>query len=133
MKKLFVPFVFAASFVAGSPAVAGSQEKAVAPASVPDNTEKNAERESAGLKNAMDAGQKEAEVKLAANIRQALVREKSLSTYAHNVKVIVNGNSVHLAGPVRTAAERSEVERIARSQAASAKITNEIQVAPQTK
>lgn len=96
-----------------------------------DNTEVNAERESAGLKNASDAGQKETEVKLAASIRQAIVDKKNLSTYAKNIKIVVTGTEVRLAGPVRSAAEKREVESIARTEAGNmASVVSEINVAP---
>src|SRR5690349_13153655 len=38
---------------------------------------------------------------IAKDIRKAIVDDKSLSTYAHNVKVIVQNGSVTLKGPVR--------------------------------
>ena len=37
---------------------------------------------------------------LTAKIRRSVVADKSLSTYAHNVKIIVSGGAVTLKGPV---------------------------------
>lgn len=42
-------------------------------------------------------------------IRQALVADKSLSTYAHNVKVVTPGGMVTLKGPVRSEEEKAAV------------------------
>lgn len=112
-------------------AVAFAAEQATNTTTRPDNTEVNAERESAGLKTASDAGQSESEVKLAANIRQALVGKKNLSIYAQNIKVVVTGTEVHLACPVRSVSEKREVERIARAEAGmTARVVSEINVAP---
>src|SRR4051812_29512354 len=47
---------------------------------------------------------------IAKDIRKAIVDDKSLSTYAHNVKVIVQNGSVTLKGPVRSEDEKKAVE-----------------------
>ena len=44
-------------------------------------------------------------------IRQSLISDKSLSTYAHNVKVIVQDGQVTLKGPVRSKDERRRSKR----------------------
>src|SRR4029077_662748 len=44
-------------------------------------------------------------------IRRALVQDKSLSSYAHNVKVITQGLQVTLKGPVRSEDEKQRVEQ----------------------
>jgi hyperosmotically inducible protein len=43
---------------------------------------------------------------LTQNIRRALMQDKTLSSYAHNVKVIAQGGQVTLKGPVRTEEEK---------------------------
>jgi len=67
---------------------------------------------------------------LAQKIRKAIVADKSLSTYAHNVKVIAQDGTVTLKGPVRSEEEKTSVEAKAKEVAGSAKITNELTVAP---
>ena len=47
---------------------------------------------------------------LTQKIRRALMQDKTLSTYAHNVKVIAQGGQVTLKGPVRSEDERKAVE-----------------------
>jgi len=44
-----------------------------------------------------------------ANVRKAIVSDKQLSGYAHNVKVITVNGTVTLKGPVRSDAERQQV------------------------
>ena len=46
---------------------------------------------------------------MTAKIRRAVVADKSLSMYAHNVKIIVVGGAATLKGPVRSEAEKQAV------------------------
>lgn len=43
-------------------------------------------------------------------IRRAVVADKGLSMYAHNVKIITKGGNVTLRGPVRSEQEKQTVE-----------------------
>ena len=44
-------------------------------------------------------------------IRKAVMDDKSLSTYAHNVKIIAQNGKVTLKGPVRSEDEKKMVEQ----------------------
>ena len=46
---------------------------------------------------------------ITASIRKALIADKGLSTYAHNVKIITQGQTVILKGPVRSEDEKHQV------------------------
>jgi len=46
---------------------------------------------------------------LTKNIRRSIVEDKSLSSYAHNVKVISQNGTVTLKGPVKSEAEKSAI------------------------
>ncbi len=63
---------------------------------------------------------------------QQKVKDKSLSTYAHNVKVIARDGAVTLKGPVRSEEEKQAVEAKAVEVAGQGKVTDEISVAPKT-
>jgi osmotically-inducible protein OsmY len=63
-------------------------------------------------------------------IRSALMKEKSLSTYAHNIKVITRDGKVTLKGPVRSEGEKNEVAAKAASIADAGNVTDEMTVAP---
>ena len=52
----------------------------------------------------------QSERELMKNIRRALVEDKSLSSSAHNVKVIAQGGKVTLKGPVKSEDEKRAVE-----------------------
>ena len=67
---------------------------------------------------------------LTQQIRKALVKDKSLSTYAHNVKIIAQNGVVTLKGPVKSEEEKQAIETKAAEIAGPDKITNELQVAP---
>ncbi|MDP9052455.1 MAG: BON domain-containing protein [Acidobacteriota bacterium] len=65
---------------------------------------------------------------LAAQVRKAIVADKDLSTYAHNVKVIVADGAVTLKGPVKSDDEKQKVASDASSAAGSDKISNQLTV-----
>lgn len=65
-------------------------------------------------------------------IRKAVVADKTLSTYAHNVKIITRNGSVTLRGPVRSAEEKSAIEAKAKAVSGVATVQNEITIAPKT-
>jgi osmotically-inducible protein OsmY len=71
-----------------------------------------------------------ADLHLTQTIRKRVMADKSLSVYAHNVKIVaVNGN-VTLNGVVRTAEERTAIETKAVSVAGKDHVINELTVAP---
>ena len=62
-------------------------------------------------------------------IRMAIHQDKSLSTYAHNIKVIAQNGVVTLKGPVRTEQEKQSIEAKAAEAAGGAdKVKSEIEV-----
>jgi osmotically-inducible protein OsmY len=61
-------------------------------------------------------------------IRSALTDDKSLSTYAHNIKIIWQNQEIVLKGPVRSADERRSVERIVTKVAGHTKIKSELEI-----
>jgi osmotically-inducible protein OsmY len=63
-------------------------------------------------------------------IRQAVMDDKSLSTYAHNVKIIAKNGKVTLKGPVRTEAEKSAIEQKAVEVAGAGNVIDELTVKP---
>ena len=64
------------------------------------------------------------------DIRRAIVADKTLSTYAHNVKVITQHGDVTLKGPVRSDDERKAIEAKAVDIAGQGRVANELTVAP---
>lgn len=70
------------------------------------------------------------DVDLTAKIRRSIVGDKSLSTNAHNVKIIAQNGLVTLKGPVQSEAEKSTIEQKASSIAGQSNVKNEIDVQP---
>jgi hyperosmotically inducible protein len=63
-------------------------------------------------------------------IRKAVVGDKSLSTYAHNVKIISKAGKVTLKGPVRSEEEKTTITKLATDVAGAGNVTDEMTVAP---
>jgi hyperosmotically inducible protein len=56
--------------------------------------------------------------------------DKSLSTYAHNVKIITQDGTVTVKGPVRSEDERKSVVAKAEEVAGQGKVTDQLSVKP---
>jgi len=67
---------------------------------------------------------------LSAAIRQPVVGDKFLSSYAHNVKIVTMDGQVTLKGPVRSEQEKTTIAAKATEIAGAGKVTNEMTVAP---
>jgi hyperosmotically inducible protein len=76
----------------------------------PDNTKTNKQDREAGAPTADQQKNNVADRGLTKRIRQSIMSDKSLSTYAHNVKVISQNGLVTLKGPVRSEDEKSAIE-----------------------
>ena len=61
-------------------------------------------------------------------IRKAVVDDKSLSTYAHNVKIVAENGKVTLKGPVRSEEEKKAIESKAVEVAGAGNVTNELTI-----
>jgi hyperosmotically inducible protein len=94
MKKAVLLLTFAVVFSVPGPTKA--QDKGTAA----DNTQVNKGDRKTGAVTADQQKENEADRELTANIRKALMDNKELSTYAHNVK-IVSRNGAKRAGPFR--------------------------------
>jgi osmotically-inducible protein OsmY len=95
-----------------------------------DNTKINKRDQSPKELTAGQQGETKEDREITQKIRQAIVEDKSLSTYAHNVKIITSGGMVTLKGPVRSEEEKRAIEEKATQIAGSGKVMNEIDIAP---
>ena len=96
----------------------------------PDNTKVNKRDRAKGAVTAGQQKENATDRALAQKIRRSLMDDKSLSTYAHNVKVVAQDGQVTLKGPVRTEDEKKTVEAKATEVAGAGRVTNQISVAP---
>jgi len=75
----------------------------------PDNTKVNRQDRNANQPTADQQKNNATDLDLTKNIRRSIVEDKSLSSYAHNVKVIRQNGTVTLKGPVKSEAEKSAI------------------------
>jgi hyperosmotically inducible periplasmic protein len=64
------------------------------------------------------------------NIRRAVLKDKSLSTEAHNVTIVTRDGKVTLRGPVKSSAEKQSVEAAANSIAGPGNVDDQLSVSP---
>jgi len=108
-----------ASMPAGTP---NAQEQPAA-----DNTKNNRDKTSP---TADQQKLSPADRELTKKIRASINSDKSLSTYAHNIKIISQDGKVTLRGPVRSEDEKAAIESKAAAIAGPNSVTNMLDVAP---
>jgi osmotically-inducible protein OsmY len=101
---------------------------AVAAQDSTDNTKANKD----GGKTADQQKENKGDRETTRQIRKALMADKGLSMYAHNVKIITANGMVTLRGPVRTEDEKMSIESKAKSVAGVTDVKNELTVAPKS-
>lgn len=96
----------------------------------PDNSKVNQRDQKPAQMTADDQSNKKSDVQITADIRKAVMADSTLSTYAHNVKIITKNGKVTLKGPVRSAEEKTTVAAKATEVAGATNVTNQISIAP---
>ncbi len=94
----------------------------------PDNSATNKQDRDSSRPTADQAKNNMSDREMMRHIRRDVVRDKSLSTYAHNVKIIANNGKVTLRGPVRSDEEKRTIEEHASKYAGDGNVTNELTV-----
>lgn len=94
----------------------------------PDNTSVNKRDRSTSERTADQAKNNLSDREIMRHIRRDVVKDKSLSTDAHNIKIISEHGKVTLKGPVHTEDEKKAVEEYARKYAGDGNVSNEITV-----
>jgi osmotically-inducible protein OsmY len=123
MKKLAVVSATGVLLMAGALS-SWSQSAPIAP----DNTGINVRDRNSAAVTADQQSNHKSDVELTRDIRRSLEKDPSLSTAAHNVKIISADGSVILRGPVNTAREKAALGAKAQAIAGADKVTNELEV-----
>jgi hyperosmotically inducible periplasmic protein len=97
----------------------------------PDNTKVNERDRNQAEPTADQQKNDRTDRKITQQIRQAIIRDKSLSTYAHNVKIITQNGMVTLKGPVRTDEEKRLIEAKA-AEVSGKDVKSELSVSPKS-
>jgi len=94
-----------------------------------DNTKMNQRDRNSAEPTADQQKENTSDRELTRQVRRALMQDKSLSTYAHNVKIVAQNGAVTLKGPVKSEEEKAAIEQKAAEAAGGAdKIHSELQV-----
>ena len=103
-------------------------------AQTPDNSKSNASPVNSSDSSSVADGQKNnsLDLKLTQSIRQRVMADRSLSTDAHNVKIVAVNGYVTLNGVVRSDSEKASVEAKAIQVAGPDKVNDDLQVAPRS-
>ena len=96
----------------------------------PDNTKVNDRDRRQAEPTADQQKQNRPDRDTARDIRRSIMQDKSLSTYAHNVKIISQDGMVTLKGPVRSEEEKTAIEAKAAEIVGKDKVTNQLEVKP---
>ena len=120
--------LIAATALALLAAAADAQNSAPAP----DNSKANADTMNStdSMSTAQGQSNSPADITLARQIRKSVIADKSLSTYAHNVKIVAVNGAVTLNGVVRDSREKSVIETKAQALAGKGNVTDDLTIAP---
>jgi hyperosmotically inducible protein len=124
VSRLLLPLgslVFCASLMAMP--VPGNQD----PQTPPDNTKQNKDQTNP---TADQQKMNPADRALTQKIRKAIHEDATLSTYAHNIKIISQDGKVTLRGPVRSEDEKANIEAKAVAVAGQGNVTDQLEIAP---
>jgi hyperosmotically inducible protein len=123
LSVLGITLFFGASLLAGHIPQSGQQP-------APDNTKMN---QGDANKDATTADQQKmnpADRNTTKQIRKSIMQDKSLSTYAHNIKIITQDGKVTLKGPVRSEDDKANIEAKAVAVAGAGNVSNQLEIAP---
>jgi hyperosmotically inducible protein len=95
-----------------------------------DNTKTNQGDASNGAVTANQQKMNSTDRNITKQIRSAIYKDKLLSMYAHNIKIISQDGKVTLKGPVRSEDEKANVEAKAAAVVGATNVTSQIEVAP---
>ena len=96
----------------------------------PDNTRANRRDRRAMGPTAADQKNNRSDLATTKKIRQLVMKDKSLSAYAHHVEIATQDGTVTLKGPVRSDAEKLSIEAKAADIVGKERVVSELVVEP---
>lgn len=126
--------IMSITLLASTAAMVGSFVNAQPPAAAPvaspsaDNTKLNQRDKAHETMKPTDQPNNRTDIKLAAAVRRAIVKDKSLSIMAHNVKLVAASGVVTLRGPVHSEDEKAKVGQCAASVPGVSNVDNQLDV-----
>ncbi len=116
------------SFAGFTSGVAFAQDAGMPSSRSPDNTGINKRDRSSQEQTADQAGENSLDRDVMQKIRKAVIADKSLSSYAHNIKIISKNGQVTLKGPVRSTTEKKIIEAKAVDVVGADKVINHLSI-----
>jgi osmotically-inducible protein OsmY len=120
----------ASAWAADRPADSGTSTPAAQDRMTPgaDNTGINVRDKSGESATPQKQANRSGDRKLLAAVRRAVFHDKTLSTSAHNVKIVAKAGVVTLRGPVRSEEEKVKIEELAQQVAGVSSVENQLDV-----
>ena len=95
-----------------------------------DNTKTNVRDRSANEPTADQQKDNRSDRDITQQIRRSIMKDKSLSAYAHNIKIVTQNGRVTLKGPVRSEVEKRAIEAKAAEVAGENRVSSELSIQP---
>ncbi len=126
---LLAMFTLTGSLIMMTGSVRAEQNTAIhlAADSALENTEINVRDQNNATLTPEDQLESEGDINITAAIRQAVVKNESLSVNAHNIKIITRNGVVTLRGPVESEAEKMKLQDIAKQTPGVTQVNNELE------
>lgn len=126
LRQLLLPvglLALGASLLMAAPAIRGQDPQQPAA----DNTKRNKDQSD---RSADQQKMSPTDRDITQKIRKSIHEDKSLSTYAHNIKIITRDGKVALRGPVRSEDEKNNIQAKAAEVVGQENVTNQLEIAP---
>ena len=133
MKKILVPLFASLLFVYSSPGQQATPAPNASNSTDADNTNRNSSEENKNTDTAEKQSNNKDDLSLTQKIRQALMKEGSLSMNAKNVKIIARDGNITLKGPVDSQQEKNTIGTKAGEIAGKDKVDNRLEVKAKNK
>jgi hyperosmotically inducible periplasmic protein len=124
LKRIALTLVLSSALLGLSTVTVAQEPAPVAP----DNSAVNVRDRDPGAMTAGEQSNAKSDVELTREIRRAVTKDHSLSTLAHNVKIVAANGSVTLRGPVKTEEEKTAIASKAQQIAGADKVDNQLEV-----
>jgi hyperosmotically inducible periplasmic protein len=128
MNKLLFPVFASLLFVNSSPGQQATPAPTVSNSTDADNTNRNSSGENKDTDTAEKQSNSKDDLSLTQKIRQAVMKEGSLSMNARNVKIIARDGNITLKGPVDSQQEKDTIGTKAGEIAGKDKVNNRLEV-----
>ena len=130
IRLLLTLFTLTGSLMLTAGTVQADQNTAIylAADSALENTEINVRDKGNTTLTPEDQKETESDIIITAEIRQAIIKNKSLSVDAQNVKIITRNGVVTLRGPVESKKESKKLKKIAKHTPGVLKVDNQLEI-----